>query len=138
MKKEIILVGIILLAVFAAGCSKDNNKLIGGGKDEHGCLIAAGYSWCEASQKCIRAWEENCSIEQKACTMEAKLCPDGSAVGRTGPNCEFAPCPESNQIVNETAECKCPEGYRKQGDVCKPECYYNTPRCMKPSLECEQ
>jgi hypothetical protein len=30
---------------------------------------------------------------QKACTMEAKLCPDGSAVGRSGPNCEFAPCP---------------------------------------------
>jgi len=29
-----------------------------------------------------------------ACTMEAKLCPDGSAVGRSGPNCEFAPCPE--------------------------------------------
>lgn len=28
-----------------------------------------------------------------ACTLEAKLCPDGSAVGRTGPNCEFAPCP---------------------------------------------
>ncbi len=28
-----------------------------------------------------------------ACTMEAKLCPDGSAVGRTGPNCEFAECP---------------------------------------------
>ena len=31
---------------------------------------------------------------QIACTMEAKLCPDGSAVGRTGPNCEFAPCPK--------------------------------------------
>ena len=31
--------------------------------------------------------------KQAACTMEAKLCPDGSAVGRTGPNCEFAPCP---------------------------------------------
>ena len=28
-----------------------------------------------------------------ACTMDAKVCPDGSAVGRTGPNCEFAPCP---------------------------------------------
>jgi hypothetical protein len=28
-----------------------------------------------------------------ACTMEAKLCPDGSAVGRSGPNCEFAQCP---------------------------------------------
>lgn len=30
---------------------------------------------------------------QIACTMEAKLCPDGSYVGRTGPNCEFAACP---------------------------------------------
>ena len=29
----------------------------------------------------------------KACTQEAKLCPDGTAVSRTGPNCEFAPCP---------------------------------------------
>lgn len=28
-----------------------------------------------------------------ACTMEAKICPDGSAVGRTGPNCAFAECP---------------------------------------------
>ena len=31
---------------------------------------------------------------QKACSMEAKLCPDGSAVGRTGPNCEFTACPD--------------------------------------------
>ena len=29
-----------------------------------------------------------------ACTQEAKLCPDGSYVGRTGPNCEFAECPK--------------------------------------------
>lgn len=29
----------------------------------------------------------------KACTQEAKLCADGSYVGRTGPNCEFTPCP---------------------------------------------
>ncbi len=31
-----------------------------------------------------------------ACTMEAKLCSDGSYVSRTGPNCEFAQCPSSN------------------------------------------
>lgn len=31
----------------------------------------------------------------RACTLEAKLCPDGSAVGRVGPNCEFAPCPSA-------------------------------------------
>jgi hypothetical protein len=28
-----------------------------------------------------------------SCTMEAKMCPDGTAVGRTGPQCEFAACP---------------------------------------------
>lgn len=28
-----------------------------------------------------------------ACTLEAKVCPDGSSVGRTGPNCAFAECP---------------------------------------------
>lgn len=28
-----------------------------------------------------------------ACTADAKICPDGSAVGRVGPNCEFAACP---------------------------------------------
>ncbi len=38
-----------------------------------------------------------------ACTEEAKLCPDGSAVGRTGPNCEFAPCPGEECSTN--ADC---------------------------------
>lgn len=36
--------------------------------------------------------------EPVACTMEAKLCPDGSAVGRVGPRCEFAPCPTGTAI----------------------------------------
>lgn len=34
------------------------------------------------------------SGDGKPCTQEAKLCPDGSYVGRTGPNCEFSPCPK--------------------------------------------
>ena len=29
------------------------------------------------------------------CTQEAKQCPDGSYVVRTGPNCEFQACPQS-------------------------------------------
>jgi hypothetical protein len=28
-----------------------------------------------------------------ACTMDARMCPDGSYVGRTPPSCEFARCP---------------------------------------------
>lgn len=36
---------------------------------------------------------------QRACTLEAKVCPDGSVVGRTGPTCEFAACPEQTDPV---------------------------------------
>lgn len=31
--------------------------------------------------------------EVAACTKELKVCPDGTGVGRTGSNCEFAACP---------------------------------------------
>ncbi len=41
----------------------------------------------------FKAVEIKSIIEPKACTLEAKMCSDGSYVGRTGPNCEFAPCP---------------------------------------------
>lgn len=35
----------------------------------------------------------NISDEGVACTQEAKICSDGSAVGRSGPRCEFTACP---------------------------------------------
>lgn len=35
----------------------------------------------------------NTASAQTACTMDAMICPDGTAVGRTGPKCEFAACP---------------------------------------------
>ena len=41
----------------------------------------------------VGAWVKFSVPKPIACTEEAKICPDGSAVGRTGPNCEFAPCP---------------------------------------------
>ena len=33
------------------------------------------------------------------CTQEAMICPDGTAVGREGENCEFAACPAEVQPV---------------------------------------
>ncbi len=34
-----------------------------------------------------------------ACTMDAKMCPDGSYVGRTGPKCEFEACPTEDSVL---------------------------------------
>lgn len=30
---------------------------IGGDRDAHGCLPAAGYAWCEREKRCVRPWE---------------------------------------------------------------------------------
>lgn len=47
-----------------------------------------------------------------ACTMEAKLCPDGTSVGRSGPNCEFAACPPPNvELSGARVAFAVPAGY---------------------------
>jgi len=67
---------ILFIAVIASGAAfyfsktKKTEKLIGGDKDEHGCLIAAGYSWCEAKQKCLRIWEEPCEAVAATPTID--------------------------------------------------------------------
>jgi hypothetical protein len=43
-----------------APISTSTNPIIGGDKDEHGCLGPAGYSWCEIKNKCLRVLEEKC------------------------------------------------------------------------------
>lgn len=42
--------------------------------------------------------------KQVACTQDAKICPDGSGVGRMGPNCEFAPCPTPQSKPSSTSD----------------------------------
>jgi len=60
------------------------------------------------------------------CTADAKLCPDGSAVGRVGPNCEFAPCPESTLPAPDdlsAAHWQCEDGSWKNNPE---DCFENT------------
>lgn len=42
--------------------------------------------------------------EGVVCTMEAKMCPDGSYVGRTGPHCEFSACPTSTATTTTVSK----------------------------------
>jgi hypothetical protein len=107
-KKNAFLASAILVisAVLLSGCISSqgtvNNTgdiLVGNDSDEHGCRGSAGYSWCEAKQKCIRVWEENCTAN---------------------------------------LSCACPEGYVREGDACNPSCYYSTPKCLMPSIQCSR
>jgi hypothetical protein len=53
------------------------------------CLLIGGLG-CKAKPDTT---PPNPDDDGVMCTMDAKICPDGSAVGRSGPDCEFDPCP---------------------------------------------
>jgi hypothetical protein len=56
------------------------------------CQLDGNYP--DAGGTCVKGKTPSPKENQVMCTMDAKLCPDGSSVGRTGPNCEFAACPK--------------------------------------------
>ncbi len=76
----------------------------------------------------------------KICTLEAKLCPDGSAVGRVLPNCEFAPCPTSAPTVppatstpDETANWKTYKGEKENVTFKYPPIWVEQPNLIRGS-----
>lgn len=46
--------------------------------------------------------QKNISQKSNACAQDTKVCEDGSLVNRTGPNCEFAPCPVNSQCTQDS------------------------------------
>ncbi len=43
------------------------SELVGGDRDEHGCIPSAGYQWCEKLGECVRPWElEKSDISEEA------------------------------------------------------------------------
>jgi len=73
-----------------------------------GFLLGIGYQ--KMLGRGVDQIPEPTTISQEiGCTLEAKICPDGTAVGRSGPSCEFAPCPGGNieptQNIRELGGC---------------------------------
>ncbi len=72
----------------------ENVSVVGGEKDENGCLISAGYSWNESTQTCIRQREisERDYIEKdvEKCETIQFLCaaPKTPFYDATGCGCE--------------------------------------------------
>ncbi len=63
-----------------------------------------------------------------ACTMDAKVCPDGSVVGRVGSQCEFAACPSAPVSTAHTCT---PE--EKKSQACTME---YAPVCGMVEVQC--
>jgi len=66
------------------------------------------------------------------CTEEAKICPDGSAVGRSGPQCEFTACPEVIATTTPPQSQGTLKGQVTIGPVCPVETVGNP---CKPTAE---
>lgn len=59
----ILIIKLILTFFVLTGCSVNNSSLVGGDKDEHGCIGSAGYQWCSETDKCQRPWEAKCEVD---------------------------------------------------------------------------
>ena len=58
--------------------------LVGGTKDVHGCLAAAGMSWCAALSKCIRPFETKCVPPPPAAVAPAPAGPAAVSAAASG------------------------------------------------------
>lgn len=96
--------------------------------------VAAGNPVMESYPRQCRAGDhtfvEEIEIEEPvACTMDAKQCPDGSYVGRVGPDCEFAACPAEEPYA-EAVVCT---DEQKQAEFCTME---YAPVCGLVDVQC--
>lgn len=78
--KNIIILFVILLVVLFVGAKLSPNLLNSSSNSESSISSSPSPS---------------VTGEPVFCTQEAKTCPDGSSVGRSGPKCEFSKCPET-------------------------------------------
>ena len=79
------------------------SQLVGDTRDTNNCLISAGYTFCESSNLCIRAWETPCSDHYTSCD-------DCLSKQRNGINiaCPIS-CDVEAPISIPLPEPKCPE-----------------------------
>ena len=69
MKKKFIYVTmflVLILLVIIVIQYKNQDKIIGGERDEYGCLGSAGYTYNENINACVREWELNENQKQAA------------------------------------------------------------------------
>lgn len=70
-----------------------------------GCDARTYSSACHAHANGMSVLRDGeCSGGPIECTLDAKICPDGTSVGRVGPDCEFAPCPGKECDAGEFCE----------------------------------
>ena len=98
------------LVCFSACRSVQAPQLIGGNKDEHGCLTAAGYTWSELRGDCIRIFEDGVRVDDPS--LQPSLASYAVFAADSGRVEVFRPSPFRNEILDR-------KGGVWQGKTCK-------------------
>jgi hypothetical protein len=87
--------------------------------DEFASPDGCNDCWC--TDRGILCTIRACEEPPTGCTGEGLVCPDGSVVGRTGPNCEFSPCPGTPPAPCTNEAMICPDGSSvgREGPSCE-------------------
>lgn len=84
MKVKYIALLYVLLTVSCAPKKKAQPEtLLGGDRDEHGCIASAGYVWSEVRKDCIRLFEQGIrteSLNEDAVSAFIVFSPDSTQV----------------------------------------------------------
>ncbi len=70
------------------------------------------------------------NVSPVVCAMDAKLCPDGSYVSRTGPKCEFVACPSAGLSCLKDSDCPSSQYTCQETQGTGTACPSNDPSCV--------
>jgi len=107
----------------------------GGDMNTHGCIVSAGYNWCESSQMCLRQWEIPCSDNYNDCSDCLKRQRKGENIA-CPPDCDM-PNIAVNSILTSIHDFPTPDGLSPVGgqdnpcEICPPPA-----PCPMPSPGC--
>mmetsp|Transcript_113088 Transcript_113088/g.316014 ORF Transcript_113088/g.316014 Transcript_113088/m.316014 type:complete len:137 (+) Transcript_113088:185-595(+) len=84
------------------------DSALGPGRDQRGCMHAAGYVWCEGVGKCIRPWKDSCPggtefcrsycSKDKSTSAKPQLAMRGVAASHS----VYCRCDESGKAIDYT------------------------------------
>lgn len=56
--KQVLLIACLALAACQANEQQTTSeRMVGGDRDNYGCIGSAGYQWCRSENQCVRSWE---------------------------------------------------------------------------------
>ncbi|MDD1660575.1 MAG: hypothetical protein LUQ62_05150 [Methanomicrobiales archaeon] len=123
---------IVCMGILAAGCTRQDP--IFGDRDRHGCLIGAGYTWCESEGRCIRVWEEACGEASAIGSFEECVAAGYPVMERYPRQCRVPGGPTFTEVIGgQMTEALCTAA-RGHWNECSSRCQLEN--AGKPGVVC--